>query len=107
MVIVYYHIVQCIFQWLCKSFIVFLQNRAIRIEAVAREQMERYEKYIQKLQAKVEKQREDRKISDEEFLRRIKAQDEVGNRKIGNGYRRRTIPMEDIGVGGVGRGGDS
>lgn len=47
--------------------------------------MERYEKYIQKLQAKVEKQREDRKISDEEFLRRIKAQDEVGNRKIGNG----------------------
>lgn len=64
--------------------------------------MERYEKYIQKLQAKVEKQREDRKISDEEFLRRIKAQDEVGNRKIGNGYRRQTIPMEDIGVGGVG-----
>lgn len=51
-------------------------NRAIRIEAVAREQMERYEKYIQKLQAKVEKQREDRKISDEEFLRRIKAQEE-------------------------------
>lgn len=44
--------------------------------------MERYEKYIQKLQAKVEKQREDRKISDEEFLRRIKAQEEVGNRKI-------------------------
>lgn len=85
MVIVYYHIVQCIFQWLCKPYIVFLQNRAIRIEAVAREQMERYEKYIQKLQAKVEKQREDRKISDEEFLRRIKAQDEVGNRKIGNG----------------------
>lgn len=52
------------------------ENRAIRIEAVAREQMERYEKYIQKLQAKVEKQREDRKISDEEFLRRIKAQEE-------------------------------
>lgn len=52
------------------------ENRAIRIEAVAREQMERYEKYIQKLQAKVEKQREDRKIGDEEFLRRIKAQEE-------------------------------
>lgn len=53
-----------------------LQNRAIRIEAVAREQMERYEKYIKKLQDKVEKQREDRKISDEELNRRMKAREE-------------------------------
>ncbi|XP_048754727.2 uncharacterized protein LOC125665860 isoform X2 [Ostrea edulis] len=52
------------------------ENRAIRIEAVAREQMERYEKYIKKLQDKVEKQREDRKISDEELNRRMKAREE-------------------------------
>ncbi|XP_062567455.1 traf2 and NCK-interacting protein kinase-like isoform X2 [Saccostrea cucullata] len=51
-------------------------NRAIRIEAVAREQMERYEKYIKKLQDKVEKQREDRRVSEEEMSRRIKAREE-------------------------------
>ncbi|XP_061193884.1 kinesin-like protein KIF16B [Saccostrea echinata] len=52
------------------------ENRAIRIEAVAREQMERYEKYIKKLQDKVEKQREDRRINEEEMSRRIKVREE-------------------------------
>ena len=38
--------------------------------------MERYEKYIQRLQEKVEKQREERRINDDEFQRRIKAEEE-------------------------------
>ncbi|XP_022309905.2 uncharacterized protein LOC111115451 isoform X2 [Crassostrea virginica] len=58
------------------------ENRAIRIEAVAREQMERYEKYIQRLQEKVEKQREERRINDDEFQRRIKAEEEEERYKL-------------------------
>lgn len=57
-------------------FLVEKQQRAIRIEAIARDQMEKYETYIVKLKSKVEKQREERTKHFEELQERLKLQEE-------------------------------
>ncbi|XP_063421905.1 uncharacterized protein LOC134706679 isoform X1 [Mytilus trossulus] len=56
-------------------------NRTIRIEAVAREQMDKYDKYIKELNTKVEKQRDQQRKRDEEFEERLKQLEEEGKKK--------------------------
>ncbi|KAK3108977.1 hypothetical protein FSP39_020100, partial [Pinctada imbricata] len=52
------------------------ENRTIRIEAVAREQMDKYESYIKNLTSKVERQRQERQKREELFEERLKAREE-------------------------------
>ncbi|CAC5417306.1 unnamed protein product [Mytilus coruscus] len=56
-------------------------NRTIRIEAVAREQMDKYDKYIKELNTKVEKQRDQQRKRDEEFEERLRQLEEEGKKK--------------------------
>ncbi|XP_069111429.1 uncharacterized protein [Argopecten irradians] len=57
------------------------EQRAIRIEAVARDQMEKYEKYIKNLKAKVEVQREARKKQYEELTERLRQKEEEDKKR--------------------------
>lgn len=49
------------------------QQRSIKIENIARDQMEKYDKYIKNLKQKVEKQREERTKHQEELIERLQA----------------------------------
>ncbi|XP_033762789.1 uncharacterized protein LOC117344227 isoform X2 [Pecten maximus] len=57
------------------------EQRAIRIEAVARDQMEKYEKYIKNLKAKVEVQREARRKQYEELTERLRQKEEEDKKR--------------------------
>ncbi|XP_021377794.1 uncharacterized protein LOC110465935 isoform X2 [Mizuhopecten yessoensis] len=57
------------------------EQRAIRIEAVARDQMEKYEKYIKNLKAKVEIQREARKKQYEDLTERLRQKEEEDKKR--------------------------
>ncbi|XP_060069594.1 uncharacterized protein LOC132549657 [Ylistrum balloti] len=58
-----------------------MKQRAIRIEAVARDQMEKYEKYIKNLKAKVELQREARRKQYEELTERLRQKEEEDKKR--------------------------
>lgn len=67
-------------------------NRTIRIEAVAREQMEKYDKYIKELNQKVERQRDQQRKRDEEFEERLRQLQEDGKKK----HKIKKRPKEDF-----------
>lgn len=51
--------------------------RQIRVNAVAREQLDKFDDYVRTMRSKVEKQREDRKKYNETLQERLKEQEEV------------------------------
>ena len=53
------------------------QHRKIRMDAVAREQMEKFDAYCLTMKKKVEQQREERKRYNEELQERLRVQQEI------------------------------
>ena len=53
------------------------QHRKIRMHAVAREQMEKFDEYCRVMKSKVDRQREERKRYNEDLQERLRAQEEL------------------------------
>ncbi|KAH3809150.1 uncharacterized protein LOC127833425 [Dreissena polymorpha] len=58
------------------------EMRQLRMEAVAREQLERFDDYVKRLRSKVDKQREERRKYNEALQGRLREQEEVEKKKL-------------------------